>query len=143
MGKKRGHFAKLNTERKAAKKIDKKAQTQAKREADLPAFVTVPPAKETGSGIRGIEAATAAFPIPIVAPTAAAANQTTSEVRDSSPRGSDLQFKSAITPESSSLPSKRGRRPHDATNTGQQSMVQEAAKLTIESASFLSPASIA
>ena len=110
----------------------RRPQTQAKREADLPAFVTVPPAKETG--IRGIEAATAAFPIPIVAPTAAAANQTTSEVRDSSPRGSDLQLKSAITPESSSLPSKPGRRPHDATNTGQQSMVQEAAKLTIESA---------
>jgi hypothetical protein len=75
-------LAKFNTERKAAKKVDKKAQTQAKREADLPAFVTVPPAKETGSGIRGIEAATAASPIPI-APAVAPANQTTSEVRDS------------------------------------------------------------
>ena len=127
-------MAKLNTERKAAKKIDTKAQTQAKREADLSAFVTVPPAKETGSGIRGIEAATAASPIPIAPTTAPPANQTTSEVRDSSLRGSDLQLKGAITPESSSLPSKPGRRPHDATNTGQQSMVQEAAKITIESA---------
>jgi hypothetical protein len=78
MGKKRGNLAKRNTERKAAKKIDKKAQTQAEREADLPAFVTVPPAKETGSGIRGIEAATAASPIP-TSPAVAPANQTTSE----------------------------------------------------------------
>ena len=91
MGKKRGNFAKSKRSARLLKSPMRRQQTQAKREADLPAFVTVPPAKETGSGIRGIEAATAASPIPI-APAAAPTNQTTSEVRDSSPRGSDLQL---------------------------------------------------